>query len=53
MNADRWLTGIHHGDCLRLMAAMPAGTADIVVTSPPYNLLNSAGNGLSNKRNGK
>ena len=53
MNADRWLNRIHHGDCLELMSAMPAGIADLIVTSPPYNLLNSAGNGLSSKRNGK
>ena len=53
MNADRWLNRIHHGDCLELMAAMPPGIADLIVTSPPYNLLNSAGNGLGSRCNGK
>ena len=39
--APRPLRGIiHHGDCL-------------VVTSPPYNIKNSTGNGLKNGRKGK
>ena len=27
-----------HGDCIEGMAAMPSGSVDVVVTSPPYNL---------------
>ena len=27
---------IHHGDCLDVMAKMPAGSVNLVVTSPPY-----------------
>ncbi|MES2572652.1 MAG: site-specific DNA-methyltransferase [Verrucomicrobiota bacterium] len=29
---------LHHGDCLRGMAALPSESVDVVVTSPPYNL---------------
>ncbi len=29
---------LHHGDCLELLRSMPAETADLVVTSPPYNI---------------
>ncbi len=48
-----WLNHIHHGDCLTLLAQMPDATADLVVTSPPYNLLNSSGNGMKNGNGGK
>ena len=36
-----------------LMDKMPAGSIDIVVTSPPYNLRNSTGNGMKNGSGGK
>jgi adenine-specific DNA-methyltransferase len=29
---------LHQGDCLELLAQIPDGTAQLVVTSPPYNL---------------
>lgn len=29
---------LHLGDCLDLLASMPDGSADLVVTSPPYNI---------------
>ena len=48
-----WLNQIHHGDCLELMSQMPAASAGLVVTSPPYNLLNSSGNGMKNGHRGK
>ena len=48
-----WINRIHHGDCLTLLAQMPDATADLVVTSPPYNLLNSSGNGMKNGNGGK
>ena len=35
------------------MERMPAGSADLVITSPPYNIRNSTGNGLKNGRGGK
>jgi site-specific DNA-methyltransferase (adenine-specific) len=28
----------YHGDCLDLLARLPPGSVDVVVTSPPYNL---------------
>ena len=43
---DEWLNKIHLGDCLELMAKMPAACIDLMVTSPPYNLLNSSGGGM-------
>ncbi len=48
-----WLGKIHHGDCLELMAKLPQGSIDLIVTSPPYNLKNSTGNGLKDGRGGK
>ena len=48
-----WLNRIHHGDCLPLMRRMPAASVPLVVTSPPYNLLNSSGNGMKNGNGGK
>ena len=48
------LNKIIHGDCLEVMKAMPDNSVDIVITSPPYNLLNSTGNGLKlNTHTGK
>src|SRR5215216_4017541 len=46
---------IVHGDALTVMRRLPAGSVDLVVTSPPYNLRNSTGNGLcaSNGKSGK
>jgi modification methylase len=41
------------GDCLDVMRAMPEGAIDLVVTSPPYNLKNSTGNGMRDGRGGK
>ncbi|MDO8578040.1 MAG: site-specific DNA-methyltransferase [Dehalococcoidales bacterium] len=35
------------------MNQIPAGSIDIIVTSPPYNLRNSTGNGLKNGSGGK
>ena len=47
-----WLNKIHHGDCLDLMAKMPAESVDLIVTSPPYNLRNSSGGGMRNGSGG-
>ena len=46
-NADitGWLDRIHQGDCLELLAQLPAESVDLIFTSPPYNLRNSTGNG--------
>lgn len=41
------------GDCLEVMKQIPDETIDLVVTSPPYNLKNSTGNGMKDGRGGK
>lgn len=40
-------------DCLPVMQNMPDNCVDLVVTSPPYNLKNSTGNGMKDGRGGK
>ena len=44
---------IIHGDCLKVMRALPSESFKCVVTSPPYNIKNSSGNGLKNGSGGK
>lgn len=41
------------GDCLEVMKQMPDNSIDLVLTSPPYNLKNSTGNGMKDGRGGK
>ena len=41
-----WTGQIHTCDCLVALAKMPEESVDLAVTSPPYNLKNSSGNGL-------
>jgi site-specific DNA-methyltransferase (adenine-specific) len=41
------------GDCLDVMKQMPDKSINLVVTSPPYNLKNSTGNGMKDGRGGK
>ena len=50
---NRWLNKIHCGDCIKLMNKMPIGSVELIVTSPPYNLRNSTGNGMKDGRGGK
>lgn len=42
---------LYHGDCLEVMEAIKG--VDLVFTSPPYNLLNSTGNGMKDGRGSK
>ena len=49
--AENCLDKIIHGDCLEIMRNFPDKCVDIVITSPPYNLLNSSGNGLKKNTN--
>jgi modification methylase len=44
---------IIQGDCLEVMKKIPDNSIDLVVTSPPYNLKNSTGNGMKDGRGGK
>ncbi|MXX11292.1 MAG: site-specific DNA-methyltransferase [Nitrospira sp. SB0667_bin_9] len=48
-----WLNKVHCGDCVDLMGKMPVESVDLIVTSPPYNLRNSTGNGMKDGRGGK
>ena len=50
---ESWLGKVHQGDCVELMGKMPVGSVDLIVTSPPYNIKNSTGNGLRNGSGGK
>lgn len=44
---DEYINKIICGDCLDVMKKLPNNSIDLVVTSPPYNLKNSSGNGMS------
>ncbi|MBE0524104.1 MAG: site-specific DNA-methyltransferase [Methanosarcinales archaeon] len=50
---DDYINKIIRGDCLTIMRQMPDKCLDLVVTSPPYNLKNSTGNGMKDGRGGK
>ena len=41
------------GDALKVMQSLPSESIDLIVTSPPYNLKNSTGNGMKDGRGGK
>jgi modification methylase len=41
------------GDSLEIMRKLPDESFDLIVTSPPYNLKNSTGNGMKDGRGGK
>ena len=49
INVSRYVNCIIQGDCLEIMRKMPDKSIYIIITSPPYNLLNSTGNGLKKK----
>ncbi|MDK2951999.1 MAG: hypothetical protein PWQ77_1664 [Kosmotogales bacterium] len=44
---------IIEGDSIKIMKNIPDCSVDLVITSPPYNLKNSTGNGLKDGRGGK
>ncbi len=41
------------GDAIEVMKQIPDESVDLVITSPPYNLKNSTGNGMKNSKTGK
>lgn len=41
------------GDAINVLKKIPDSSIDLVVTSPPYNLKNSTGNGMKDGRGGK
>ncbi|MCD4651099.1 MAG: site-specific DNA-methyltransferase, partial [Candidatus Cloacimonetes bacterium] len=50
---DDFLDKFICGDTVSVMKQLPDGCIDLVVTSPPYNLKNSTGNGMKCGRGGK
>lgn len=53
-NSIDWWTGrFHRGDCVELMGQMPERSVGLIVTSPPYNIRNSTGNGMKGRAGGK
>lgn len=50
---NKYTNRIICGDCIKVMKRIPAESIDIVITSPPYNLKNSTGNGMKDGRGGK
>jgi site-specific DNA-methyltransferase (adenine-specific) len=48
-----FLDTLHCADALEFMRSLPDASVDLVVTSPPYNLKNSSGNGMKDGRGGK
>ena len=52
-NLDDFRNKFICGDALTEMKKMPDECLDLVVTSPPYNLKNSTGNGMKDGRGGK
>lgn len=50
---DDFINKITCGDAVKVMKKIPSGSIDLVVTSPPYNLKNSTGNGMKDGRGGK
>ena len=49
----KWTGKTHCMDCIELMNSLPEESVGVVVTSPPYNIKNSTGNGLKNGSGGK
>ena len=52
-NIDHFRNKLICGDSLEIMAKIPSNSIDLIVTSPPYNLKNSTGNGMKDGRGGK
>jgi modification methylase len=48
-----FINNIICGDILKVIKHIPDRSIDLVVTSPPYNLKNSTGNGMKDGRGGK
>ena len=49
----QWVGKVHCMDAVKLMAQLPTDSISVAVTSPPYNLKNSTGNGMKDGRGGK
>ena len=51
--SKEFLNKIICGQAENVMKSIPAKSIDLIVTSPPYNLKNSTGNGMKDGRGGK
>lgn len=50
---QKYYNSIILGDSLEVMCRLQSGSVNLIVTSPPYNLKNSTGNGMKNGNGGK
>ena len=50
---DDFIDQLICGDCIEIMQQIPDESIDLIITSPPYNLKNSTGNGMKDGRGGK
>ena len=50
---EKYMNSIICGNSLEVMRLLPSESVDLFVTSPPYNLKNSTGNGMKDGRGGK
>lgn len=50
---EKYLNRIINANCMDVLKELPDNSIDLVVTSPPYNLKNSTGNGMKDGRGGK
>ena len=50
---EQYIGKTYHGDSLTFLNTLPAASISVFVTSPPYNLKNSTGNGMKNGSHGK
>jgi modification methylase len=53
LSESAYMNKIICGDSLEVMRRLPSGCVDLALTSPPYNLKNSTGNGMKDGRGGK
>ena len=53
MSVEAFKNKVICGDCLEIMQGLEDSCIDLFVTSPPYNLKNSSGNGMKDGRGGK
>jgi len=50
---SEFLNQIITGDAVQVMRKLPDASVDLIITSPPYNLKNSTGNGMKYSSGGK
>jgi len=53
LEEEEYINKFLQGKCEEVMKKLPSESIDLIVTSPPYNLRNSTGNGMKDGRGGK